>query len=223
MAKDKQQSAVFGVIGLGRFGSTLAEHLAQAGRDVIVLDSSEAKIREARTYTDAAYVAETLDKETLTQAGIQNCDTVIVCIGEKIDTCILTTLIVKQLGVRRVIAKAVSQDQGVVLEKLGAEVVYPESDMAKRLAKKLTTMNLLDYISLSADLEISEFQLTDKVDGLTIVQAGFRHRFKLNVIAIIQKHGLSTDIRPDSVLHEGDVVVVIGKKDDIDRFEHYLA
>jgi trk system potassium uptake protein TrkA len=221
--KDKQGSGSFGVIGLGRFGFTLAKKLAESGRDVVVLDSSEQKIREARAFTDAAFVADTLDRETLTEAGIQNCDTVIVAIGEKIDTSILTTLTVKQLGVKRVIAKAMSQDQGSVLETLGAEVIYPESDMAARLAKRLTTTNVLDYLSISSDVEISELRLTDRVVGQTIVEAGFRQKYGINIIALVNHEGITTNIRPDYRLRADDVIVVIGKNDGIQRFEAFQS
>ena len=127
----------YGVIGLGRFGSALAQTLAEAGEEVIVVDNTEAKVRALRQFTEHAYVTEDLNKETLEEIGIQNCDTVIVCIGEKIDTSILTTLTVVGLGVPQVIAKAISRDQGEVLEKIGAEVVYPEHDMALKVAKRL--------------------------------------------------------------------------------------
>ncbi len=224
MPREKEKKeASFGVIGLGRFGATLAETLANAGRDVLVLDSSEAKIREARAYTDTAFVAETLDRETLTQAGIQNCDAVIICIGEKIDTSILTTLTVKELGVPRIIAKAISRDQGRVLELLGAEVVYPESDMAVRLAKRLTTANVLDFLSISADIEISELRLTERIAGKSVLESGIRKKYGLNIIALIDTYGITTDIGPDRRLSAGDVAILIGKTDDVQRFEAFLS
>ena len=120
----------FGIIGIGRFGFSLAKALIEAGRDVIVLDCDENKIKNIRSLTDNAFVVNNLDKETLQETGIQNCETVFVCIGEKIDVNILTTLNVINLGVPRVISKAITYEQGCVLEKIGAEVVYPESDMA---------------------------------------------------------------------------------------------
>lgn len=222
MAKENKEMS-FGVIGLGRFGATLAQSLVEAGADVLVIDASEQKIREARAYTDAAFVAEALDRETLMQAGVQNCDTVIVAIGEKIDTSILTTLTVQQLGVKRIIAKAISPDQGSVLEKLGAEVIYPESDMAQRLAKKLTTTNVLDFLSISQDIEITELRLTDRIAGQTVVQAGVRSKYGLNIIALVSANGITTDIKPHQKLAVGDVAIVIGKREDIHRFEHYLS
>ena len=122
-----QKNTSFGIIGLGRFGTALALKLIEAGCEVIVVDRNENKVKAMREYTDYAYVANELTKQVLEEIGIQNCDTVVICIGEAIDTSILVTLNVVNLGVRRVISKAISQDQGEVLEKLGAEIVYPAS------------------------------------------------------------------------------------------------
>lgn len=143
----------YGVIGLGRFGSALARTLAESGSDVLVIDSSPLKVKELRDYTEHAFVAQELTREVLEDAGIQNCDVVIVCIGEKIDTSILTTLNVVSLGVPRVIAKAISPDQGLVLEKIGAEVVYPEHDMAVRLAKKLLSADRFKPVPKEVDID----------------------------------------------------------------------
>lgn len=183
MAKNKD-SASYGIIGLGRFGTALAKSLAAAGKDVMIIDSSEAKVRELRQYTEHAFVAHDLGRETLEEAGIQNCDTVVVCIGEKIDTSILTTLNVVSLGVPNVIAKAISEDQGAVLEKIGAEVIYPERDMALRLAKRLLSSSVLDYISLNSNIEISEIRITQKLVGRSVQEADLRRKFGLNIIAI---------------------------------------
>ena len=132
----KNANSTFGIVGLGRFGTALAITLAEAGKEVIVVDQNEEKVKAMRQYTEYAFVCDNLSKATLSEVGIQNCDTVIVCIGSRIDTSILTTLNVVSLGVPHVISKATSQDQGAVLEKIGAEVVYPERDMAIRLGKK---------------------------------------------------------------------------------------
>ena len=156
--RKNRETYSYGIIGLGRFGTALAKTLAEAGEEVIVIDNTESKVKELRQFTENAFVAETLTKEVLEEIGIQNCDTVVVCIGEKIDTSILTTLNVVSLGVPRVIAKAISPDQGAVLEKIGAQVVYPESDMAVRLANRLLANSVLDYISLNNNVEITEIK-----------------------------------------------------------------
>ncbi len=138
----------FGIIGLGRFGFALAKTLADAGKEVLVIDNNESKIKQIRNITENAFVVGPLDKESLEDAGIQNCGTVIVCIGEKVDVSILTTLNVISMGVPRVIAKAFSYEQGLILEKIGAEVIYPENDMAIRLANRLISSSTVDSIEL---------------------------------------------------------------------------
>lgn len=132
----KNQDIAYGIIGLGRFGSALARTLAEAGQEVIVLDKDEDKIKDMRQYTEYAFVTENLSQETLAETGIQNCDVVIVCIGEQVDVSILTTMRVIEMGIPHVISKALSAEQGAVLKKLGAEVVYPERDMALRLGQE---------------------------------------------------------------------------------------
>lgn len=213
----------FGIIGLGRFGSTLAFALAEAGREILVLDNTESKIKQIRTLTDNAFVVENLEKDTLEEAGIRNCETVIVCIGEQVDVSILTVLTVINMGVPRVIAKATSYEQGEVLARLGAEVVYPESDMATRLANKLISSRALDFIELPGDITVSEIRLSPKIAGKSIEKADLRKRFSLNIIALEHQGKTTTEIIPEYILNENDLIVVVGKRNNISRFESYLG
>lgn len=146
--KNKQADS-YGIVGLGRFGFALALELAAAGADLLVLDRDEEKISRLREYTENAFVVRNLDKSTLLETGIQSCDVAVVCIGEQMDTSILTTLNLVSMHIPTVIAKATSAEHGEILEKLGAEVVYPERDMAIRLAHRLETSKSLDFIQLS--------------------------------------------------------------------------
>lgn len=216
------KNASFGIIGLGRFGSALAMKLTEAGHEVIVVDKCESKVKAMREYTDYAYVADELTKHVLEEIGIQNCDTVVVCIGKAIDTSILVTLNVVNLGVRRVIAKAISRDQGDVLEKLGAEIVFPERDMALRLARRLVTTSVLEYISLDNDVEISRIQVTGNLVGKDIVSSNIRQNYGLNIIAIEHGGKTDTEIAPDYVFKSEDIIVVIGKTNNVIRFEESL-
>ena len=218
----KQTALTYGIIGLGRFGMALAASLSDAGCEILALDKDEEKIREVREYTDHAFVTTSLSKDALTQAGIQNCDVVIVGIGEQLDTSILTTLTVVSLGVKRVIAKATTPEQGEVLQKLGAEVIYPENDMALRLAKKLTSSSLIEYLSLSNQIEISEIKLTDKLVGKTLMEANLRGKFSINVIALEHEENTEITLSPDYVFCEGDILVVIGRGEDLRRFQNFL-
>lgn len=221
MSNNKTPEA-YGVIGLGRFGFSLAKELAKAGKDVLVIDEDESKVKQMREYTEQAFVCERLTKSALEEAGIQNCDVVVVCIGERLDTSILTTLNVVSLGVQKVIAKATSTEQGIILEKLGAEVVYPERDMAVRLAKKLLSSSLLDYISLNNDIDVSEIQITDKLVGRSIDDINFRKNFGLNIIALEQGEDTTTDVEPDYIFKPGDIVVAIGANARLLEFQKYL-
>lgn len=213
----------YGVVGLGRFGSALAKTLAESGKEVIVVDNNESKVKQIRNVVTEAFVVGTLDKENLEETGIQNCQTVIVCIGTAIDTSILTTLNLISMGVPRVIAKAISIDQGSVLEKIGAEVVYPEIDMAVRLANRLVYSKGLDFIKLDGDVEVSEIKVSKKLVGLSVVKADLRSRFNLNIIAIEHQNITTIQLDPDYVFTADDVLVVIGKKKHISNFEAYLA
>lgn len=219
MKKRKEKAAAYGVIGLGRFGTAIAITLAEAGKDVIVIDCDEEKVRALRPYTDYAYVTGNLSKEALQEIGMQDCDTVIIGIGDKIDTSILTTLNVVSLGVPRVIAKARSQEQGLVLEKIGAEVIYPERDMARRVGRQLLSGSFLDFIFLDNNVEIQQVAAGRRLIGQSVRDSDVRRRYSLNIIAI--EHGGETDIEfsPDYCFREGDIVTVIGRQENIRRFE----
>lgn len=221
MFKKKPEKA-YAVIGLGRFGEALAIMLAESGKEVIVADRDENKIKEMRQYTEYAFVVENLNKETLKEMGIQNCDVAIICIGEQVDISILTTMSVLELGVPRVISKALSAEQGAVLEKLGAEVVYPERDMAVRLGKKLLSGQLIDYVALLHDVEIRQIQVPESLNGKTVKEIELRQKFHLNIIAIENISGTNTEVIPENVLKKDDIIVVIGKIKNINSFEESL-
>ena len=221
--KKKKDSSIFGIIGLGRFGTALAITLAEAGKEVIVVDQNEEKVKAMRQYTEYAFVCDNISKEALSEVGIQNCDTVVVCIGSKIDTSILTTLNVVSLGVPRVISKATSQDQGAVLEKIGAEVVYPERDMAARLGKRLISGNFLDFIFLDNDIEIQQVPVSDSLVGKTIREINIRKKYSLNIIAIEHQQDTIIEFAPDYEFLEEDIIVVIGKLQNIRKFERAFS
>lgn len=219
MKKKKKSTETYGIIGLGRFGFALASELAANGYELVVVDKNEEKVNRAAEFTDNAYIVHSLTKESLMQVGIHECDTVIVGIAEQIDACILTTLHLKRLGVRRIIVKATSEEQGDILEMMGAEVVYPERDMAIRLASRLAAPNLLEYIELSDDINIIEIEVTPKIEGQTILSLNIRKNYKLNIVAI--KHGdkVDTEFSPNFKFTAGDTITVIGRKENIQRFE----
>ena len=207
----------FGVIGLGRFGMAIAQYLAEAGKDVMIVDEKEEKVQELRHLTEYAFVVERLTRQTLEEIGIQNCDTVIIGIGEKIDTSILTTLNVVALGVPRVIAKAINRDHGTILEMLGVEVVFPERDMALYMGRYLIFNGFLDFISLNNNMEIQQFSVTDSMVGISVEELDVRQKYGLNIIAIGQEHTTDIEVSPKYRFRKGDSITAIGKVENFKR------
>jgi len=214
-----KDSNSYGIIGLGRVGTTVVLELVQAGKEVVVLETDEAKIAAIKGKIEHIYPVDTITQEVLVESGISHCGTVIICIGSNIESSILTALNVIELGIPRVIAKANSEDHGKVLRKIGAEVVFPEIESGIRLAKSLVSMNTLDFLELDDDMSISEIRISSKFNGKTVHELNFRKRFSLNIIAIIRENKTIVTIDPEIMLHEGDEIVVVGRNEDIAQFE----
>lgn len=216
--RKKSDAVTYGIVGLGRFGYALAMELAAFGADIMVMDSDEDKVRAMREYTDEAYVVKSHDKKTLSETGIQNCDIAIVCMGEKMDTSILNTLTLVSLGIPKVIAKASSAEHGEILERLGAEVVYPERDMALRLAHRLESSSVLDFVQLSEKVNISKIIAPDSIVDKTVLAVDFRGRFGINIIAIENHSGVQQKINPGYKFQKGDILYVSGDKPSLSHF-----
>ncbi|MBQ7777049.1 MAG: TrkA family potassium uptake protein [Lachnospiraceae bacterium] len=221
--KSKGDRMTYGIVGLGRFGYALTMELAQAKADLIVIDSSEEKIRELREVTENAFVVKSLDKKTLMETGIQNCDVAVVCIGERMDTSILTTLNLVSLHIPLVIAKATSADHGSILEKLGAEVVYPERDMAVRLANRLETTRALDFIQLSEKINVSKLQIPQNHVGNTVLELNLRSQFGLNIIAIENDGMVMEVINPEYQFRKNDILFLAGSKEGLLKFSQWVS
>ncbi len=208
----------YGIIGLGRFGAAVALELVKSGKHVIVLDNDEEKLNSVKEYITSAHLVSAITPEVLSESGISECGTVIVAIGSDIESNILATLNVIEAKVPRVISKAMSDEHGRVLEKIGAEIILPESDSALRLARSLVTVRTLDFLELEGDISITEIPLPFSFSGKTIKELDFRARHHLNIIAVTREEKTSIEIDSSFVLEEEDVLVVIGKNEDITRF-----
>ena len=222
MFNKRKEHNTYAIIGLGRFGYALALELATAGADLIVLDKDEEKVRELRDYTDNAFVMKGLDKKSLEETGIQNSDVAVVCISEQMDISILTTLHLVSFGIPLVIAKATSLEHGEILKKLGAEVVYPEHDMALRLAHRLATSRVLDFIQLGQQLNISKMEIPDGIIGKTVLSVDLRGRFGINIIGVESGGKLIETVQPDYVFRKGDILFISGSKEGLNRLSDWV-
>ncbi|QJC51242.1 TrkA family potassium uptake protein [Paenibacillus albicereus] len=210
----------FAVIGMGRFGSSVAQALSEMGFEVLAIDSDEERIQDMAPIVTHAVSADTTDEEALRAIGIRNFDVVVVAIGEDIQASILTTLILKDLGVPKLIVKAQNELHGKVLGKIGADrVIYPERDMGLRVAHHLISPSVLDFIELTPEHGIIEFEAPGAMIGRTIKQLDIRAKYQCNVLGI--KAGGHMDITPmpDQVIRSGDVLVIVGANKDLLRLE----
>ena len=207
------------IIGMGKFGHHLCADLIKNGNDIMVMDKDEAKVKAVRGWTDYAFVIDELNEAALKETGMQNCGTVTICIGERIDISILTTMLVTKLGVPHVISKAASEVHGEVLKQLGAEVVYPEADMAVRIGKRLISGNLLDYVALGDGVEVRRIAVGGKMLGKSVRELDLRKVYGINVIAVEHARQTNVEFSADYTFKEGDSVAVIGKVGKIDKFE----
>ncbi|MFP4976899.1 potassium channel family protein [Paenibacillus sp. CN-4] len=210
----------YAIIGMGRFGSSVAKALSGMGFEVLAIDSNEQRIQDISSIVTHAVSADSTDEDALRALGIRNFDVVVVAIGEDIQSSILTTLILKDLGVATIVVKAKSELHGKVLAKIGADkVVYPERDMGLRVAHHLTSPNIIDYIELSPDYSIVDLLVPDSMVGQNLKELDLRARFGCNVMAIRQGDDMNISPHPEDRLVAGDVLVVVGRKDNLTKLE----
>ena len=219
----KNKKMTYGIIGLGRFGMALANKLASMGAEILVVDKDEAKVSAMREITENAFISGLLEKNSLSDMGFSNCDVVIVCVASAIDVSILTVMKLQSLGVKRIIAKATSTEHGEVLSKLGAEVVYPEQDMALRLANRLEVGQGFDFIELSDSVKVAKFSVPADFIGKSVLEVSLREKFGLNIIAIENKEGVVDTIRPNYVFGKEDVLYLCGSKKAISAISDWLV
>lgn len=210
----------FAVIGLGRFGSSVARTLYDLGHNVLAMDKDEEALRLVVDHVTHSVQIDSTDPEALRAVGITNFDAVVVSIGTDIQESILTTMLLKDLGVRKVVAKAVDERQGKVLEKVGADtVIFPERDMGVRVAHSLASPNVLEYLELSPEYTIDEVRVPDRLDGRSLGDLELRNKFGVNVLLVLRDSQLLISPATDLQLQTGDVLVVVGENRQLDRLE----
>jgi trk system potassium uptake protein TrkA len=220
-SKEKiSMSKQFAIIGMGRFGSSVARTLYEMDYEVMGIDENEERINENIQYVTHAVAADSTDERALKEIGIRNFDVVVVAIGVDIQASILTVLTLKELGVKKIVAKAQNERHGQVLYKVGADrVVFPERDMGVRVAHNLISANVLDFIELAEDYSVAEVVVSSKLVGQNLRQLDIRRKYEVNVIAIKSGDKFNIAPSPDEVIQYGDVLVVIGNNKDLKAFE----
>jgi len=214
----------YAVIGLGRFGGSVCRELSLEGMPVLAIDLNENRINEFKNIASHAVIADATDEATLKELGINNIDHVIVAIGDNIQASILTTVMLSDMGIKKITVKAQNDYHERILKKIGAhQVVHPERDMGKRIAHSIISNNILDYLELSDEHSIVEVKAGEKMVGKTLAELGIRAKYGCNVVAI--KSGDDINVSPGAQLRlqADDILIVVGSNDDISKFEKHLV
>ncbi|MCR8849198.1 TrkA family potassium uptake protein [Rossellomorea sp. SC111] len=210
----------FVVIGLGRFGGSIVRSLADQGMEVMAIDQDEDKVNEFSSIASHAVVADSTDESVLKSLGIRNFDHVIVAIGDDIQSSVLTTLMLKEIGVKKITVKAQNDYHEKVLRKIGAnQVVHPERDMGRRIAHNIISNNVLDYLELSDEHSIVEIVASEHLSGNSLIDLDIRAQFGINIVAIKREKDIIVSPQADEQIRVGDILIVIGADTDINRFE----
>jgi len=206
----------FFVIGLGRFGMALALHLREQGHEVLGMDCRDDKVQAAAEVLTQAVAGDARDPEVLRAVGARNFDCAVVAFSADVGDSALITLNLKEQGVARVVSKASSAVHRKVLEKIGADqVVFPEQEMALRLAHSLSNGDILNFIELSDEYSMVEHKVPQSWDGRSIVELNIRAKYHLTVIAVRREGGMTISPGRDFVFRQEDSMVVLGRNEDI--------
>jgi trk system potassium uptake protein TrkA len=213
----KRKKKLVCVIGLGQFGMELARSLAR-DCEVLAVDSDEARIEEIRDFVQRAVVMNARDMKTIVEVVSPDFDEAIVCMGKNLEASILCTLHLRKLGIPAVRVKAEDEDHAEILRSIGAtQVIFPERETARRIALQIVNPNLLDFIPISQDYNVTEVIAPESFHRHSLADLKFRSRFNVFVIAVKRsgEDGIEFLPGPDYVVRPGDIMVLIGKETDI--------
>ncbi|WP_139904350.1 potassium channel family protein [Clostridium thermarum] len=217
---DKKQ---YVVIGLGRFGASVAKTLYSLGNDVLAIDSEESLVQEISDSVTHAVQMDATDESALRSLGIKNFDVAVVTIGSDIQSSAMITLLIKELGVKYLIAKAQNELHAKLLSKIGADrVILPERDMGIRVAHNLISSNILDYIELSPDYSIAEIVSPKEWSGKSLRELNARARYGINIMAIKREDGVNIAPGADDEIQDGDIILAIGGSEELSRIENMI-
>jgi trk system potassium uptake protein TrkA len=209
----------FGVIGLGNFGQHVARALYAGGHDVLAVDADPGHVRQIKGYATVALVGDAASKEFLASHGFGDLAAVVVSTGERSHIATLITLYLKELKVPRIVVKAISEDHGRILERIGAtDIVFPEKDMAIRTAKSLSAPNIIEHIPLGEDFSITEVFPPPKFIGKTLIELDLRNRYRITVLGI--RDVLTEEFSPlpsaQRLIRGTDILVLAGRPEDVE-------
>lgn len=210
----------FVVFGCGRFGSTVATTLVNLHNEVLAIDINEEKVQRIAEQVTTAIQVDVMDSGVLEDLGLKNFDVAVIAIGSNLESAIMSTIACTEAGIPLIIAKAPSRRHGAILKKIGAhQIIYPEKDMGERIAHNLSANGIMDYIELSEEYSIVEFNIAPAWHGKTLAELDLRNRYSINIIAIRRGHDLLVEGLATESLMMGDILIFFGSRKQIEKIE----
>jgi len=212
----------FAVVGLGNFGFHAAKALFEDGNEVVAIDTDKVRVQAIDPYSTEAVVLDAADKEALKSLGLENMDGVIVSTGTKISTSILICLYLQENGVKKILAKALDEDHGKILKRVGAtEIIHPERDMALRVSRGLSRPNILDFIPLADEFDLVQVVPPRDFIGKNLKELNLRAKYSVHIIAIKELVPENFLLVPPAnfVIKDSDILIMLGRSEDIKRIK----
>ncbi len=205
-----QKKKTYAVFGLGRYGTAVARELVDNGMEVIAVDINQKIVNDEVSYLPVCKCADVTDAEVISRLGIENVDTVIVCMANELDASVMAVTLCKEAGVKTVIAKCANEMHQRILLRVGADqVVFPENESGIRLAKNLLSSGFVDMISLSKDVSMVEIDVKDEWVGKNLVELNLRKKYGFNIVAVKRGESVDVNINPEQALDTGTTLIVI--------------
>ena len=206
------------VFGLGRFGSSMARALCAQGQEVLAVDSDQELVNQIAPHVTQALQLDATDEEALRSLGVKNFDAAVVAIGQNTRDSILVSVLLKEMGIPYLIAKANDDLHAKVLRKIGVDkVVFPERDMGVRLARSIVTPSVLDLMELSGDYQLAEILLPSGWEGESLRSADVRRKYGVNILSVHREGRYLVAPAPDMPFHTGDTLLVMGRREDVEK------
>jgi trk system potassium uptake protein TrkA len=212
----------FAVIGLGNFGFHAAKALYEDGNEVVAIDTDKARVQAIDPHCTEAIVLDSTDKEALKTLGLESMDGVIVSTGTKISTSVLICLYLQEIGVKKILAKALDDDHGKILRRVGAtEIIHPERDMAVRISRSLSRPNVLDFIPLAEEFDLIQVGPPREFIGKSLKDLNLRAKYNVHIIAIKELVPENFILVPPAgfVIKDSDILIMLGKSEDVRRIK----
>jgi trk system potassium uptake protein TrkA len=215
-----QKKKTYAVFGLGRYGTAVAKELIDNGKEVIAVDIDQKLVNDAAAFLPVCKCADVTDPEVIARLGIENIDTVIICMASNLEASVMAVTLCKEAGVDTVIAKCANEMNQKILLRVGADqVVFPENESGIRLAKNLVSSGFVDMISLSKDVSMVEIDVRPEWEGKNLIELGLRKKYGFNIVAIKKDGKVSVSVNPEQVLDSETTLIVIANVAKLEKLK----